>query len=80
MDDKYRAELAAILEGIDMPEHERLLLLGGLVMEIRRPAMQKIGLLNSALAPARRLLEARNAYHKEIERFAQALEDLKPDG
>ena len=26
-DDKYRKELAAILEGIGMPEHERLLLL-----------------------------------------------------
>ena len=76
-DDKYRKQLGALLEGIGMPEHERLLLLGGLVMEIIQAPMRKIGLLNSAMAPARRVLEAHETLEKELKRFAEALEDLK---
>lgn len=79
-DDKYRKQLFAILEGIDMPEFERLQLIGGLVTEIRATQGPKLARYRDPAQSAHRVYKAWRDLNNSMRALGVDLEvDHDPD-
>jgi hypothetical protein len=72
--DKYRKKLFAILEGIEMPEHERLLLIGGLVIEIQSEKGPELARCRGQARSAQRVYAAWRELYRAMDALGNDLE------